>query len=141
MPPVTHRATARRLALGTASSLPAYGDDLTDGMGGVLMRGSWNADIYAPLKELVQPEDVHCPKNRLSGMWSDEQPLKKYLVESGKRTLIFTGVNTDVCVLGTLADAAYSGWDCVAVEDACATMTTEAHEVCINNIEVSVPLR
>lgn len=101
------------------------------------MAGSWNADIYDPLKALIQSEDVHCVKNRLSGMWNEEQPLRRYLKESGKRTLLFTGVNTDRCVLGTLADAAYAGWDCVVIDDCCATATSDAHEICIANIEVS----
>jgi nicotinamidase-related amidase len=101
------------------------------------MNGSWNADIYEPLKTVVQAEDVYCNKNRLSGMWSEDQPLRRCLQSSGKRTLLFAGVNTDRCVLGTVADAAYAGWDCVVIEDCCATATIEAHEVCIANIEVS----
>lgn len=33
--------------------------------------------------------------------------------KEGKKTLLFTGMNTDQCVLGTLVDAYSGGWDCV----------------------------
>jgi nicotinamidase-related amidase len=100
------------------------------------MTETWNADIYEPLKPFVHREDVHCRKNRLSGMWAEDQPLRKHLKESGKKTLLFAGVNTDRCVLGTLADAAYAGWDCVLIDDCCATVTEEAHDSCVEAIEV-----
>lgn len=139
LPAGTRRSNIRSLTAGAVVN-SNYGEDLGSGKGRCLMVGSWNADIYEPLKEFVRPEDVHCAKNRLSGMWSEEQPLRKHLIESGKRTLLFTGVNSDRCVLGTLADAAYVGWDCVAVEDCCATTTVSAHEVCVANIEVRPPI-
>ena len=79
--------------------------DLTDSQGRCLFAGSWNVDIYDSLKTQVQPEDVHCAKNRVSRLWNEEQPLWKYLEKAGKKTLLFTGVNTDQCVLGTLTNA------------------------------------
>src|ERR1700722_16287902 len=36
-------------------------------------------------------------------------------------TLLFAGVNLDQCVYATLADAAALGYDCVLLEDCCAT--------------------
>ncbi|RDW67618.1 hypothetical protein BP6252_09014 [Coleophoma cylindrospora] len=135
MPAGTRRSPARGMVTKTGIS-SNYGEDLGSSQGRCLMAGTWNADIYEPLKEYSKPEDVYCDKNRLSGMWSEDQPLRKYLAESGKKTLLFTGVNSDRCVLGTLADAAYCGWDCIAVEDCCATATEEAHEVCVDNIEL-----
>lgn len=106
------------------------------------MAGSWNADIYPPLKEMVKDDDVHCAKNRMSGLWSEEQPLWRYLdgkdggKGKGKRTLLFTGVNTDQCVLGTLVNAYNAGWDCVMIDDCCATTTPYGREVCVQNIGV-----
>lgn len=101
------------------------------------MTGALNTEIYAPLKAVVRTEDIHCGKNRFSGLWNDEQSLSKHLRDSGKKTLFFAGINTDRCVLGTMADASYAGWDCIAIEDACATASHEAHEICVANIEVS----
>lgn len=113
------------------------GADLGDGQGRCLMAGEWNSAIYGPLAAAVRPEDVHCAKNRMSGLWGPSQPLWRHLEKEGRRTLLFTGVNTDQCVLGTLSDAYNAGWDCVMVEDCCATTTPGAREVCLWNIGVS----
>ncbi|GJC84979.1 peroxyureidoacrylate/ureidoacrylate amidohydrolase RutB [Colletotrichum liriopes] len=120
------------------------GADLGDGQGRCLVAGEWNADIYEPLKRSARPEDVRCDKNRMSGLWSPEQPLRRYLERpgpgadagggGGKRTLLFAGVNTDQCVLSTLTDAYNAGWDCVLLDDCCATKTPGAREVCLYNV-------
>jgi len=100
-----------------------------------LFKGTWNADIYDPLKEYVLPEDVRFDKARMSGLWSPELEMHKWLRESGKKTLLFAGVNTDQCLLGTLTDAYNWGWDCILVGDCAATMTgLEAQAVCDYNI-------
>jgi phosphatidylethanolamine-binding protein len=114
------------------------GADMGDNQGRCSFAGSWNADIYDPLKKQVRPEDVHCAKNRMSGLWNEEQPLWKYLEKFRKKTLLFTGVNTDQCVLGTLTNAYNAGWDCVMVEDCCATTTNGGREVCMYNVGVSL---
>ncbi|WYZ44346.1 hypothetical protein EsH8_VII_000782 [Colletotrichum jinshuiense] len=143
MPASVHRSFSRSLILGTAVADDnvvrlGLGADLGDGMGRCLVAGEWNADIYVPLKQSAHPADVHCDKNRMSGMWDPEQPLRRYLEQSdagkSKRTLLFAGVNTDQCVLGTLTDAYNSGWDCVLVEDCCGTKTPGAPEVCLHNV-------
>ncbi|KAI0473395.1 isochorismatase [Xylariaceae sp. FL0804] len=103
--------------------------------------------------------DIFCAKNRISGLWNDETPLARALAGEGVgeeehghghghsgggggggggsrsrfRTLLFAGVNTDQCVLGTLADAYYRGYDCVLVEDCCATKTPGGQEVTVLN--------
>ena len=40
-------------------------------------------------------------------------------------TLFFAGVNTDRCVFSTLQDANFLGYDCILVEDACATVSPQ----------------
>jgi phosphatidylethanolamine-binding protein len=136
MPAGVQRGFSRGLIAGTHKHR-GLGADLGDNQGRCLFAGSWNADIYDSLKNQVRPEDVHCAKNRMSGLWNEEQPLWKYLVKAGKKTLLFTGVNTDQCVLGTLTNAYNAGWDCVMIEDCCATPTSGGKEVCIHNIGVS----
>ncbi|KAI9744572.1 MAG: hypothetical protein M1818_002101 [Claussenomyces sp. TS43310] len=134
MPAGVQRGFARDLISGTSGARNGLGGDLGDGMGRRLLAGSWNADIYAALKPHVAPGDVHCAKNRMSGLWNEEQPLSRHLWSAGARTLLFTGVNTDQCVLGTLSNAYNAGWDCVLLEDCCATTTEWGREVCLHNI-------
>jgi nicotinamidase-related amidase len=51
--------------------------------------------------------------------------------------VLFTGVNTDQCVLGTFVDAYNAGWNCVLVDDCCGTTTVGGKEVTFYNIAVS----
>ncbi|KAM0705528.1 hypothetical protein Q7P35_006887 [Cladosporium inversicolor] len=104
-----------------------------------LFTGTWNADIYDPLKEYVTDNDVRFDKARMSGLWSPELPIHKWLRESGKKTLLFAGVNTDQCLLGTLTDAYSWGWDCILIGDCAGTMTgLGAKEVCDYNIATNM---
>ncbi|KAI5924034.1 isochorismatase [Camillea tinctor] len=137
MPAATQRSFSRNLitlSLDEKQRRDGFGSDMGDGRGRLLMAGSWNADIYDPLKEVSLPEsDIFCDKNRISGLWNSETPLGKALAANRIRTLLFTGVNTDQCVLGTLSDAYYQGFDCIMVEDCCGTPTPGGQDVSIYN--------
>jgi nicotinamidase-related amidase len=142
MPAGVQRGFSRAMILNDPTSTHhGLGADLGDGKGRCLFEGSWNADIYPPLKATVQQGDIFCAKNRMSGLWSPDQDLWQVLSgergEGRKETLLFAGVNTDQCVLGTLTDAYNAGWDCVMVEDCCATTTEWGREVCLHNIASS----
>lgn len=97
---------------GDGGEKSGLGVDLGGGKGRTLCEGAWNSEIYEDLLEWSvdrQGGDVFVNKNRMSGLWSEEQPLWKYLKEDNrgreKETLLFAGVNTDQCVLGTLTNA------------------------------------
>jgi nicotinamidase-related amidase len=94
------------------------GDELPGGRGNVLLKDSWSAAI---VDELVPgPDDIHVDKYRVSGFW--DTPLDSILRNLDIRTLLLAGVNLDVCVYHTLADAHFLGYDCILVED-CSTTT------------------
>lgn len=105
-----------------------------------LFKGTWNADIYAPLKAVMTDDDVRFDKARMSGLWSPELDFHRWLRESGKKTLLFAGVNTDQCLLGTLTDAYSWGWDCILIGDCAGTMTDVlgAKEVCDYNVATNM---
>ena len=137
MPPAVQRAfcSKRHLSqgLGWYTSL---GSELPDGMGRCLWKGSWSAQIYDPLLKVVDKNaDLFFNKDRPSGMWSADEPLRRYLQESGKKTILFTGVNTDQCVLGTLTDSYSNGYDCILIGDCAGTMSGySANELCDYNV-------
>lgn len=124
MPPAVQRGfchnRAKTLGYGWHVGL---GSQLPDDQGRCLWKGSWNARLYDPFLEVAKEEDCFFDKNRPSGMWSTEEPLHRYLRENQKKTLLFCGVNTDQCVLGTLTDSYSSGFDCIMVGDCVGTMT------------------
>ena len=93
------------------------GDPLAHTGSAVLQLGSWSARI---VDELIPPEcDIHVAKHRMSGFW--DTPLDSILRNLRLDTLLFTGVNLDQCVLHTLADANFLGYDTILLEDCAAT--------------------
>ncbi|KAF7310884.1 Isochorismatase hydrolase [Mycena chlorophos] len=101
-----------------------FGAELPGGFGRLLMRDAKNSQLYGPLQtdfEANPSTDVWIHKNRMSGLWGYQSALDLYLQENGITTLLFSGVNADQCVGGTLIDAYYRGYDCVLVSDATAT--------------------
>ena len=87
----------------------------------LLRKDSWGARI---IEELVQaPKDIHVDKHRISGFW--DTPLEAILRNLDVTTLIFAGINADHCVLGTLMDANFHGFDTILLEDGTATTSPE----------------
>jgi nicotinamidase-related amidase len=65
------------------------------------------------------PGDIRVDKYRMSGFW--DTPLDSILRNLGVTTLLFCGVNADQCVLHTLADGNFLGYDTLLIEDCTAT--------------------
>lgn len=55
-------------------------------------------------------------------------PMELIMHTYGCEDLLFVGVSTNMCVEGTLRDAADRGFGCVLVEDACGADSEEYHE-------------
>jgi nicotinamidase-related amidase len=100
--------------IGLGDRLPANGAE-------VLMEGSWAAAVVDELEQL--PQDIKVSKYRMSGFW--DTPLDSILRNLGRTTLFFAGVNADQCVIATLQDANFLGYDCILVEDCTATTSPE----------------
>ncbi|MEC4806008.1 MAG: isochorismatase family cysteine hydrolase [Jaaginema sp. PMC 1079.18] len=93
------------------------GDRLPKNNAPVLEAGSWAAAI---VDELVpEANDIRVDKYRMSGFW--DTPLDSILKNLGKTTLFFAGVNIDQCVMATLQDANFLGYDCILLKDCAAT--------------------
>ncbi|KAI0097513.1 isochorismatase family protein [Nemania sp. FL0031] len=99
--------------------------------GRVLIRDSWNSLLHDPLaksykeSQSTKKADVHFYKNRSSGMCSRMTELTEYLERNNLRTLLFTGINTDQCVMGTLQDGYLKGFDTILLKDGSATDSPE----------------
>jgi ureidoacrylate peracid hydrolase len=92
------------------------GDPLPNGAA-VLERGSWSTKLVAGL--VAEAGDLFVDKYRMTGFVDTE--LDSVLRNLDVSTLLFAGVNLDQCVYATLTDAAALGYDCVLLEDCCAT--------------------
>lgn len=86
----------------------------------------------------------------MGGLWGSGTALELYLKEEGINTLFFAGVNTDQvrscgifctcnsydntfpqCVLGTLIDAYFAGYDNILIQDAAATTSPDAGQFAV----------
>ncbi|MGL5876295.1 MAG: cysteine hydrolase family protein [Xenococcaceae cyanobacterium] len=97
------------------------GDPLPKNQAPVLTAGSWAAAVIDELEQ--KEEDIKVDKYRMSGFW--DTPLDSILRNLGKTTLLFAGVNIDQCVMATLQDANFLGYDCILVKDSAATTSPE----------------
>lgn len=93
------------------------GDPLPKNQAPVLQKDSWAAAVVDELA--IAPDDVCVDKYRMSGFW--DTPLDSILKTLGRTTLFFSGVNADQCVLCTLQDANFLGYDCILLTDCTAT--------------------
>ena len=87
----------------------------------VIVRGSWGAEVV----DEINPgeHDIQIVKHRFSGFWDTETDT--ILRNLGVKTLFIGGVNVDQCVMTTLEDARFLGYDTVLIEDATATTSPD----------------
>ena len=103
-----YQPTAQGVGLGTP--LPGTGAP-------VLEKGSWSAAVVDELP--IEPADIQIDKYRMSGFW--DTPRDSVLRNLGVSTLLFAGINADQCVMCTLQDANFLGYDCVLLQACTAT--------------------
>lgn len=97
----------------------------------VLAADSWGAE---PLADLDRgDDDILVAKHRISGFW--DTPLDAILRNLDVTTLFFAGVNTDHCVLGTLMDASFHGYDTILLEDCTGTTSPDfCYQAALHNV-------
>ena len=83
--------------------------------GKLLAKGGWDYSIVDALTP--QAGDIVIAKTRYSGFFNTT--VDSALRSRGVRTLVFTGVATNVCVESSLRDAFHLEYFCVVLEDAC----------------------
>jgi len=66
--------------------------------------------------------------NKITPSAFTSSPIELILRTYGVEDLLFTGVSTNMCVEGTMRDAADRGFGCVLVEDACGADSQEYHD-------------
>ena len=102
-------------SVGLGDALPGAPCDAAENH--MLQAGSWGAAVVEELAKA--PLDISIDKYRMSGFY--DTCLDSVLRNLDIHTVLFAGVNADQCVLATLMDANFSGYDCVLMEDCSAT--------------------
>ena len=88
-------------------------------------------DLVEPLLALVPPAEV-CDKTTFSAFHS-----KEFLASLERRrtdTLVLTGAETDVCVLGTAFDAVDRGYRVIVVADAVTSLSPDGHRATLDAV-------
>jgi len=97
-----------------------------------LARGDWDFELIDAL--VPEENDIVINKPRYSGFYNTA--LDSMLRSRGIRTLIFTGVATNVCVESTIRDGYFLEYFCVLLEDAAHQAgPREAHDAAVFNVE------
>ena len=124
-PALLHLYKPNGPGMGLGDRLPASGAP-------VLEKGSWAAAIVDELAP--EDGDIRVDKYRMSGFW--DTPLDSILRNLAVTTVLFAGVNLDQCVMCTLQDANFLGYDCILIEDCAATTSPDfCREATIYNIK------
>jgi ureidoacrylate peracid hydrolase len=97
---------------------------------GVLVRGSWGAQIIDELKPL---ETDHQVVKKAYGAFF-QTSLDRVLRNLAIRTIVLTGVATNYCVETTAREAVAYGYEVIFVSDGTASFDPEGHEATLKVI-------
>jgi nicotinamidase-related amidase len=133
-------AHAPQLTLFTRFLTPAHAED-AKGQWQIYYR-HWNSvlagNIRADLLDLIPPLRRFVPPARVIDKYvhsAFEVPqFESALDELGADTIIFTGVETDVCVLATALTAIDRGYRTILVSDAIASSSPPGHSASLESI-------
>ena len=97
----------------------------------VCAAGSWEGDFYGAVRP--EPGDPVVTKHRYSAFYNTD--LDTILRSHGVRTIVATGVSTNVCVETTVREAFVRDYYVVLVADATAAYTQEEHDKSLKDID------
>ena len=104
------------------------GISLAAGASNSLLRGTPGYEIIPELS--VRRDDIIIDKTANGAFYQTD--LELVLRAQGVTHLLFSGATTDVCVHSTLREAADRKFQCLLIEDACASCDAYAHEAAIH---------
>jgi len=125
-PSVLHAHNPRALTHDLGKPIPGTRSE-------ILHKGSWGAEVVDEINPGDQ--DIQITKHRFSAFWDTDTDA--ILRNMGIKTLLIGGVNMDQCVMTTLEDASFLGYDTILVEDCTATTSPE---YCVQAVLYNVKL-
>lgn len=99
---------------------------------GCCLEGSWGADFYEIRPEAGEPVIDKHSFDAFEGTDLDAQ-----LRSRGVKTLIMTGVATNVCVDSTLRDGFFKGYNIVVAEDCVGSNNKAGHEGTLTTVRTN----
>ena len=96
----------------------------------ICIRGSWDAEIVDDLKPSL---DDHVVIKRRDSVFQDTE-VEVWLRSLGIDSIIFSGIDTSICVESSLRDAFNHGYDIVLISDATASNNLDHYNSTLDNI-------
>ena len=96
----------------------------------ICIRGSWDAEIVDELKPRA---DDHVVIKRRDSVFQDTE-FEVWLQSLGIDSLIFSGIDTSICVESSLRDAFNHGYDILMISDATASNNLDHYNSTLDNI-------
>lgn len=92
--------------------------------------GSWGGEFYGVI---VEPGEAVIEKSSYSAFAGTD--VERQLRAKGVRTVVFAGVQTNVCVESSLRDAVCKGFYAVLASDCVASHTLPLHDAMLKNVQ------
>jgi ureidoacrylate peracid hydrolase len=100
------------------------------------VRGTWDAEI---IDELLPTKDDHIVVKRRDSAFQDTE-FELWLKSIGADTVIYTGIDTCICVENSVREGFNKGYDVILVEDAIASSWQELHKATLEKVRGSFGL-
>ncbi len=97
------------------------------------VKGTPGAEVVDELKPDLERGEIFIPKRRYSGFYGTDLDL--WLRELDVKTVILTGVLTNICVMYTSADASQRGYNVVVMKDGVAGLSQEDTDWALKQME------
>jgi len=96
----------------------------------ICVRGTWDSELISDLKS---QEDDHIVQKRRDSIFQDTE-FELWLRALGIDTIMFSGIDTSICVESSLRDAFNRGWDVILISDATASLSDEAYKTTLTEV-------
>ena len=100
------------------------------------VKGTWDAEI---IDELLPTKADHIVAKRRDSAFQDTE-FEPWLRSIGADTVIYTGVDTCICVENSIREGFNKGFDVILVEDAVASSWPELHKATLAKVKGSFGL-
>lgn len=91
-------------------------------------RNTFSGPLFREILEFYPEAAQNAIDRTTMNTWEDVNAYKA-IVGKGKKKLVFSGLWTEVCIVGPVLSAISEGYEVYVITDACGGVSTEAHQM------------
>ncbi|MCU0446684.1 MAG: hydrolase [Microscillaceae bacterium] len=96
-------------------------------------RNTFSGPLFREILEFYPEAATNAIDRTTMNTWEDVNAYKA-IVGKGKKKLVFSGLWTEVCIVGPVLSAIAEGYEVYIITDACGGVSTEAHQMAIQRM-------